>query len=157
MSMTIRAELRYGYNLGGDENGWEFAEVDDEYGTTPTVPWWDEDGESLGEQAEEQLFRAVGFTGADWNAPDYGERRRAAAAKIGVELESTGHEGTRVLIVAKGRKYHSSPSDVTELDPAAMGAAADEAANEALASAVKVLGITPKQEKPAWLLTCYYG
>jgi hypothetical protein len=156
--MTIKAELHYGYDLGdANGEGWQFAELGGEYDSTPTVSWWDEDGDDFAEQAMEQLLRAAGFTETDWRAVGYYDRRRAAEATIGVAFEHTGYEAARTLIVAKGREYGAYTSDVTELDPAAMGAAADEAANEALANALKVLGITPKQEKPAWLLTCYHG
>lgn len=158
MGITVKAELRYGYNLGDDESGWEFAEVsDDEYSTTPTVDWWNEDGDGLSEQAEVMLLASVGFTETDWRADGYWDRKRAAQNLLAVEFESTGYEGGRTLLVAKGREYHAYSSDCTELDPAAMGAAADEVANKALANALQVLGITPNQTKPMWLLTCYYG
>jgi hypothetical protein len=157
--MTIQAELHYGYNLGDPDNGsgWEFAEVTDEYAETPALPWWDEDGDSFGEQAMTQLLTAAGFTETDRRADGYHQRRRDAEERLGVEFENTGYEASRALLVAKGTERTAYTSEVTELDPAAMAAAATEAMDGALAEALRVLGITPAQTKPAWLLTCYYG
>lgn len=157
MGRTIKAELHYGYNLGDDEDGFQFAEVDEEYGITPTMPWWDEDGDDLAEQGKEQLLRTAGFSYDGPHDDAYYDRYRAAMANLGVTFERTGYEGGMTLLVAAGREYTAYTGDHTEIDPAAMNTAADAAADEALATALQALGITPKQDKPAWLLTCYYG
>lgn len=159
MGRTIRAELYYGYSLGDDENGWEFAEVDDEdYSSTPTMPWWDEDGDELSDQAMGVLLAASGFTETDSSADGYYGRRREAEAALGVTFEATGYQGGRTLLVAASREFAADCGESVEIDPALMSdATTNAAADEALANALRVLGITPKQEKPAWLLTCYYG
>lgn len=159
MGMTIQAEMHYGYNLGDTDRGtgWEFAEVTDEDAGTPALPWWDENGDSFGEQAMTQLLAAAGFTETDWRADGYYQRRREAEDRLGVEFENTGYEGARTLLVAKGTERTAYTSEATEIDPAAMTATATEAMDAALAEALRVLGITPSQPKPMWLLTCYYG
>lgn len=157
MGMTIRAEISYGYSLGDDYgDGWEFAEVDDD--GEPTVSWWDEDGDSFDEQAMEVLLIRSGFDEPGWPRADgYYDRLRDAKARLGVEFVSTGYEGARTLLIASGTKRATFTSGAVEIDPVAMAGAATEAMNEALADAQRVLGITPNQSKPAWLLTCYYG
>lgn len=154
MGMTIRAELNYGYvicDFHGD--GYQFAEVDV---GEPTATWWDGNGDSFDEQAMTYLRAAAGFTETEWSERYY-DRMCEADEKIGVEFEHTGYEGGRTLLVAKGRKHDTEPSGTTMIDPVFMGAATDGIANEALSNALRTLGITPRQEKPAWLLTCYYG
>jgi hypothetical protein len=160
MGMTIQAELHYGYDLGDNENGngWAFAETSGEYDETIALPWFDEGGDSLGEQAMDQLRKAAGFIETDWRADStYFDRRRELDAQLGVEFQNTGYEGARTLLVAKGIEITAYTSEVELIDPALLAAGATDAMDQALANALQVLGITPKQEKPAWLLTCYYG
>jgi len=157
MGMTAKAELHYGYHLGDEESGYEIAEVDDDaFGTDLTVPWWDEDGDSFDEQAMAVLRASVGFTETEYSEGFY-ERQREADARLDVEIERSGYQGGQFLLVVKGRELGAEAGDVVELDPAELTAKVDEAADAALADALRTLGITPKQEKPAWLLTCYYG
>ncbi len=159
MGITVKAELHYGYNLGDSEtDGWQFAEVsDEEYNGTPTMPWWDEDGDGLAGQAEKVLLAAVGFTETDWSADGYFDRQREAKARLGVAFEITGYEGGRTLIVASGTERTAYSSEATEIDPAVLASTTTDAMDRQLADALRILGITPKQDKPAWLLTCYYG
>lgn len=154
MGMTIKAELHYGYEIYDADSGWLITEAG-EFGEFEPA-WWDEDGDGLGEQIMEQLVRAAGFTETS-GADDYWSRRWEVERDLPVEVEHSGYEGRQLLLVVKDREFSADAGEAEVIDPAVMSAQADEAANALLADALRTLGITPKQEKPAWLLTCYYG
>jgi len=165
MGRTIKASLAYGYTLGGDDGGWEFHEVygDDEYeqGYGPKLDWYDSDdegGEGFQEQAMTRLLATAGFTETDWRADGYYERRWEAEKRLGVQFERTGYEGgDLLLIVRQEEEFDAYCGDVEEIDPGALTAVGNADADALLAAALQALGITPNQEKAAWLLTVYYG
>lgn len=155
MGMTIKAELHYGFTIYDADGGWEIAEAG-EFGEY-TPDWWDEDGDDTGEQITTQLLKASGFTETYGEAEDYWSRRLDAEDSLPVELEHSGYQGGQLMLVVKDREYSAYAGDATTIDPAEMAAQNDEVANAHLADALRTLGITPVQSKPAWLLTCYYG
>lgn len=141
------------------EVGWHFAEYDeDQYRIT--LPWYREGDEedSFFEQAEERLLAEIGhFTETDWQADGYFERKHAAEERIGVTFESYGSYdyGGRILAVYE-TSVNWGCSGV--LDLAALAAQpATEGWDDKLAAAISALGITPKQERPGWLLCAMYG
>jgi hypothetical protein len=167
MSVTVRATLAYGYFLGGSESNWEFQEVygDDEYedGYGPKLDWYasnddEEDNDSFQDQALARLLTAAGFIETDWRAEGYHSRKAEAERRLGVRLERTGYEGGDLLLIARQEEeFGVYVGDVEEIDPAALPSIGNPEADALLTAALQTLGITPKQEKAAWLLTVHQG
>lgn len=156
MGMSASGILAYGYNLGGGD-GWEIAETG-EYGE-PALDWFDPEAEDTDfvTEAEKRLLAAAGFTETDWQVDGYFARERAAKAALGVEFESycSGDYSqyvlaTKVITVSWGEV---EPIDVTALQCEPV----ENHWDDRLRAAVSTLGLTPKQEKPAWLLCSYWG
>lgn len=158
MGTSTNAVLAYGYNLGGADAGWAFREVG-EYGEA-ALDWYDpeaEDDEGFASAAAARLLASVGFTEKWGDNPDgnYFERERAAAKSLGVELESYCHgEYPMYVLAAKVITVYRGGAEI--LDPAELAKIPPEW-NERLAAAVTALGITPTQERPAWVLVSYWG
>jgi len=156
--------LVYGYDLGGGEDdGWKVREAG-EYGEL-RVPWLpDPDTEEATEdldipdEMKRCLLIASGFTETYEDGREgYFGRESEAEAALGIELESyCSGEYPMYILAAKVLTAHRGDCDVLDLaalsDPATL-AAYDQKLNAALA----VLGITPVQDKPAWLLCSYWG
>lgn len=159
MGMSTSAKLIYGYRLRADEDGWQVKEVHPEdsdlYGLT--LDWLGEDDDDFQGKAEERLMAAVGYEEGDYAAdPDaWRQRRREAEAKIGVEFEAGGYEFGDLFLSAK--KHSAYLGELEVVDPAVLAAEASPEADEKLRAALAVLGLTPTQEKPAWLLTACRG
>lgn len=158
MGNSSSAYLMYGYSLGGDGE-WEIEETD-EYGEIDIdrVPWAaeNEDGDcDIVEQAERRLLVATGFSETDWQVDGY--KRKRAVAKLGVAIESycSGDYPMYVLTntVLTAHQGHVTAIDFVELAKKV----ADGGWDQKLAGALRVLGITPKQEAPKWLLCSYWG
>lgn len=155
MGMSTNAMLAYGYNLGGDDLGWNVQQVDADGLLKVDWPALDDDG--FQEAARQVLLASVGFTETDWRADGYFDRQRAAEARIGVKIDSHcsgDYPGwflaTRIITVYRG--------DVSAVDFAALNAqAASENWNGRLAKALEALGLTPTAEHPQWLLASYWG
>ncbi|MEV7013337.1 hypothetical protein [Streptosporangium sp. NPDC051022] len=149
--------LAYGYALGGAD-GWNISEVDEYDGIDPTkITWYDEDNGDFTEQAEKQLLAASGLTETDWRVDGYFARKREAEASLGVEFYGHGYDGGPMYaLVTKTITVEWGESKVLDL-PALMAAPAEHGWDDKLAAALTVLGITPTQEKPGWLLCAYYG
>lgn len=154
MGMDSKARLVYGYALGGDEDdeGWAISEAS-EYGEWE--PDWMGDDDVIS-AAETKLLESVGFTETDWEADGYFDRKREAEARLDVKFVPHGGQfacwalATHVVTVEWG--------EVAELDLAELMAARVEGDWDAkLAHALAVLGITPKQGRPSWLLVAAYG
>ena len=157
MGTTIKAELSYGYRLQGGDGDWLVREVhpddSDEWGLN--LDWFNEDEDSFDEAAKRRLLASAGFTETDYNADGYYDRQRAAEDRLGVVLERTGYEANDLLLVTK--QIGAYLGEAETIDPAVLAAEAGSEANERLRSALAVLGLTPTQEQPAWLLTAYRG
>jgi hypothetical protein len=165
MGQSTNAVLAYGYDLGGEEGEWKFAEYDkDTYELR--LSWFDdsndtgEDDEAGGfiEQAEARLLAEVGgFTETDWQAEGYFARQREAEARVGVEFESyCSGDCPMYVLAAHVITVHRGDSKL--IDPAELLAQPEtEGWDAKLAAAVEALGITPTQGKPGWVLVSYWG
>lgn len=165
MGQSTNAVLAYGYDLGGDEGEWKFAEFDqDTYEIR--LPWFvdsddtGEDDEAGGfiEQAEARLLAEVaGFVEADWQSEGYFDGKREAEALLGVEFESyCSGDCPMYVLAAHVITVHRGDSQL--LDLAALANAVGVSDWDAkLDAAIKALGITPTQAKPGWVLVSYWG
>ena len=157
MGTSTNAVLAYGYNLGGSESEWAVHEAG-EYGEL-NLDWHGEEAEEgFAEAAEARLLAEIaGFTERWGDNPDgkYWERHGAAKSRLGVELESYCHsEYPMYLLATKVITVHRGDAEV--LDLKALTDTPPEW-DERLAAAVAALGITPKQERPGWVLVSYWG
>ena len=150
MSQSANAVLMYGYDLD-TADGWKVAETG-EWGEL-AAPWYDEDSDlDSVEQAVKVLYDAIPGApecDSDWN------RREAVKEHYGVWLE--GHcsdSHTMYALVAfenTARRGYPELIDWRQLDEQRTR----EDWDGKLARAFGALGITPKQERPAWLLASY--
>lgn len=150
MSQSTNAMLMYGYDLDAAD-GWKIAEAG-EWGEL-AAPWYDEDSDldSI-EQAVKALYDAIP------DAPDveYGwQRDELVKEHYGAWFEGHCSDSyTMYALVAfedTARRGHPELIDWRELDEQRNR----EDWDAKLARALEVLGITPKQERPAWLLASY--
>jgi hypothetical protein len=156
MGTTIKAELSYGYRLQGGDGEWFVREVhpDDSDLWGLNLDWLD-DEDAFDDVAEKRLLASVGFTETDYTADGYFERQDAAKVRLGVALERTGWEAGDLLLITK--QIGAYCGEAEPVDPAVLAAEAGSDADARLRSALAVLGLTPVQEQPAWLLTAYRG
>jgi hypothetical protein len=153
MGSSADGILAYGFNLGGDESGWEVREAN-EFGGLE-LDWFDpdeDDGDAFTDAAKERLLAAAGFTETDWAAAGYFDREREAELRVGVTFEHHGYED----YILAARRFTVGQGDTKTIDPAALASNLADADTK-LTAALATLGITPKQEKPAWLLCASYG
>lgn len=158
MGQSTDALLVYGYHLGGGD-GWEIEGLG-KYGELPALDWYDpEDGDDFQEAVERRLLaQLAGFTETwDTGGEGFYERERAAKARLGVKIE-THCSGSypMYLLIAKGVTAYRG--DIEPIDFAELAAEVrDKGADEKLRAALEALGITPKQERPGWLLCSFWG
>jgi hypothetical protein len=160
MGQSTNGILAYGYDLGGEEGGWKVREAG-EYGEL-TLPWLPdpeaEEDYDLEELLERRLLDASGFTETYEDGREgYFGRESAAKAALGVELESycMGDYPMYVLATKVLTAYRGDCDviDMAELSRPEILAGWDTKLSAALAA----LGMTPVQEKPAWLLCSYWA
>ncbi|WP_328934170.1 MULTISPECIES: hypothetical protein [unclassified Streptomyces] len=158
MGQSTDALLVYGYHLGGGDGGWELQGLG-EYDELPELPWYNEDSEDFQGDAEQLLLaQLAGFT-ETWESggEGYFAREREAKARLGVTFEthcSGSYPG--YLLIAKGITAHRG--DVESIDFAELTAEVQQAdADAKLRAALEVLGLTPKQERPGWMLCSFWG
>jgi hypothetical protein len=153
MGQSTNGMLVYGYNLGDPDGGWEIAEADEDGAWEPD--WQGDD--SFTEAAEARLLASVGLTEEPWVADGYGERRRAARTRLGVEFESYC-SGEYPMWLLAARTITAYRGVCKEIDFADLDRQRAEGGwDNLLAHAIGVLGITPKQATPRWLLVSYWG
>jgi hypothetical protein len=155
MGSTARACLAYGYDLDTSED-FRAAQVD-EYGA-PDLPWYDdeEQDDDEGERGfVEQLFNHLYSQIPNPVPAEYDFRRQQVAeGYYGITVESSGYcENPGDLLVAKGSERdvawaEAMPLDVTELECRPV----EEGWDAKLDAALTVLGITPTQPAPQWLV-----
>jgi hypothetical protein len=152
MGVSTNGILAYGYALGGPEDGWAIAEAG-EYGEW-TPEWADDD---LVGDAERHLLVSVGFTEDDWRADGYHDRRKAAQARVGVELEMyCSIDYPMYALVAHATTVYQG--DAKKIDLAALERQRDEEGwDSRLRAALDALGMTPEQQAPGWLLLSFTG
>ncbi|MER7213170.1 hypothetical protein ABT340_39420 [Streptosporangium sp. NPDC000239] len=159
MGSAPEATLAYGYALGGAD-GWDLVEVDEYDGIDPAkVTWYDEDSEDdfMGQAEKRLLATLLGFTETDWRVDGYFAREREAKSSLGVKFYGHGYDaGQMYALVTKTITVKWGESKVLDL-PTLMAEPAERGWDDKLAAALTALGITPKQERPGWLLCAYYG
>lgn len=162
MGQSTNGMLVYGFDLGSNESEWKVREVG-EYGAL-AVPWFDETDEDS-EPADDfetlavrRLLDASGFTETYEDGREgYFGREREAQEALGVEFESYC-SGDYPMFVLAAKVLTAYRGDCDVLDLAALSDPATLAAyDEKLTAALAALGLTPVQEKPAWLLCSYWG
>jgi hypothetical protein len=154
MGSTASAHVAYGYDLGGKEDF--LAEPRDEYGS-PVLPWCNDNSE-LTEQAEALLLKETGFseTWSDEN-PGYFQRLAAARQQVGVNFEFSGHaDYCGWILIATGSERSVDWAKSMAVDPDQVSRPHAEW-DAKLAAALRVLGITPSQAGPRWLVFPSYG
>ncbi len=162
MGRSSDAILAYGYDLGGGDEEWKIHQTD-EYGSIrpDQFTWYDEDDEDGSvefiEQAENRLLVASGFTETDWEVDGYFARKREAKERLGVKFRTyCSGEDSMYVLAAKVITVSWGDSELLDL-PALMSEPAENGWDEKLRAAIEVLGITPKQEQPGWVLCSYWG
>lgn len=157
MGVSTSAKLIYGYRLK-TEDDWLVKEIhgpdSDEWGLN--LPWLVE-SDDFQDKAEERLREAVGYVEGDFNAdPDgWRQRLREADAKVGVKFEAGGYEYGDLFLATK--TYRADLGEVEAVTPGGLLVMSGPTANDRLRRALEVLGVTPLQESPAWLLTACRG
>lgn len=151
--------LMYGYDLGGNE-GWKLREAG-EYGEL-ALHWYDNttdegaEAEFVAEAMRRMLAEIVGFTETDELADGYHERARAAEEALGVVIQHVWTwEVTYYVLAARVVDASDAPEpvDFDQLERDRIELRFDDR----LQAALDALGITPAQERPAWLLSSFYG
>lgn len=167
MGSSPRAHLAYGYALGSD-NRLDVRERVGDYGRDLTVDWWksyddedydpdaDEDETSVTSQIYRRLFEAI----PDGPAIEYSYQRESHVEQhYGVKLSYPGAEGSSgYVLIAVGSEKSVDWDEVMTLD-------VDELRDRPftaqwqlkLANALSLLGITPIQDGPRWLVFPSYG
>lgn len=157
MGTSTNAILVYGYDLGSDEE-WR-VEGAGEYGELPPLEWYDEDSEDdFAEQAQNRLLAVLaGFTETDWQADGYYDRQREAEQRLGVEFAYyCSGEYPMYILAAKVITVHRG--DIKVVDPPSLVQDPLKSDwNDKLNVAVAALGLTPKQQRPEWLLCSYWA
>jgi hypothetical protein len=159
MSESTDGILAYGYNLGGEEDGWQIAEAG-EGGWDWAPEWYDTENEDFPDgfvaAAWSELLVATGLmTEADWDADDRYERQEAAKKRLGVEFVTFCSDSAPMYVLAAhevtAARGHVQEIDFADLDRQRVAGDWDVK----LDRAIKALGVTPKQDRPAWLLVSY--
>lgn len=167
MGVTTNGILAYGYNLGGDDSGWEIEQAG-EFGDWEP-PWpnhdptadpdaQDEDEDrDLPEDARSALLTAAGFTETDREAQGYWDRHRDAEQRVGVELITyASPQYPLYVLAAHSITAHRGYFETIDF-PALELQRVAEGWDTKLVSALDVLGMTPRQQSPAWLLLSYWS
>jgi len=150
MGQSTNAMLMYGYDLDTTD-AWKIVEAG-EWGEL-SAPWYDEDSdlESV-EQATKALYDAI--PGAPEVEDDW-QRDEPVKEHYGVWFEGhcSGSYTMYALVAFENTAARGYPEliDWRGLDEQR----GREDWDGKLARALEVLGITPKQERPSWLLASY--
>jgi hypothetical protein len=156
MGSDPEARLGYGYDLGSGDATWKLANAP-EYGL-PELPWLVDD--DFTESLADHLLATIGeFTETDFRAEGFFKRKEAAEQRVGVRLDRSGTwDYTGHLLVAINSRQAVEWSDSMKLDLTYMTGEGRLAKWDAkLAAALSVLGLTPTQERPQWLVYPFYG
>lgn len=152
MSEVAKAHLAYGYDLGGDNDGWKVTGADRD-GTYDFE--WSDGGETFPEDATNALIIATGFTETRDDSDDWYLRRREVEMGLPIEVVRSGHyDYPGWLLIAVGSCRSVEWTETMIISPAIEappGWAAD------LAVALASLDITPKQVHAQWLMFASYG
>lgn len=149
--------LAYGYYLGGEEDGWKIKNLG-KYGEW--LPSWlerdeidDPDDIDIIDECEKRLLVVLGeFTETDWRAEGYYERKRAAEARSGVEIQFCSHHDYPGYILGAGGESVGDYGLMAVDLPGLADRKIKEGWDDRLRRACEALGIEPEQEQPQWLL-----
>ena len=156
MSTSTDGLLVYGYDIGGEDEGFAFEEF-----TEGSSPAWfdpdDEDGEGAITRFKVALRRASGFTESYEDGQEgYFTREREADDALGVEFVEHCSDGCPMYFLAafhlRAARGYPEALDLAELGRRA----ADEGWDARLAGACRLLGLTP-EGRPGWHLASYWG
>ncbi len=153
MGTSTNAILAYGYDLGGGEDEWKVREVDED--GLLDLPWYSDEDMDIMDAATDVLRTAAGWVDGDYGAPGYFEQRQAIDDQVGVEIKDYC-SGDYPMYLLSAKTITVRRGDAKLLDLAGLQAETDTY-DERLRAACEVLGITPTQEKPAWILVSYCG
>ena len=157
MGTSTDAILAYGYDLGGPEDEWRVEQLNDD--GELQLDWFNPEADDADfvEAAAGQLLTAAGFTETDYKAAGYFARKRTAQERIGVEFNSYC-SGDYPLFLIATKRITVARGHIAQLDLAALAAEVKTNGwDDKLHAALTVLGLTPKQDKPGWLLCSYWG
>lgn len=154
MGVSTNGILAYGFDLGGGDGDWKIQEAG-EYGEW--TPEWANGEDTTVTCAEAKLLESVGFTETDWRADGYFNRQRNAEARVGVEFKSHCSDSCKMYVLA-ACTVTAHRGSAQEIDFAALEQQRlAEDWDGKLKRACEVLGITPNQSEPKWLLVSYWG
>jgi Ni,Fe-hydrogenase maturation factor len=155
MTTSTDAVLVYGYNLGGDAQGWLVAEAGELGEWNP--PWLKPDDEiGIVDAAEVALLASVGFTEDYGWSVGYYDRQREALARVGVWLV-THCSGEAPMYFVAAHEVTVSRGDVEVLDLHDLERRRQEEDWDGkLQRALATLQIN-LNATPAWLLASYWG
>lgn len=153
MGQSSTGLLYYGYDLGGEDRGWNLANLST-YDEPPTVPWWtyDEDDEdnSFADALTVELYRKYLGREVDWAWDSEAEKQ--LKVEHGLMVETYGHYDYPGHVLATRRFVaYGYGSEIIELDG---GSTERESARVLLA--LEHLGLTPIG-KPGWVLASSFG
>ncbi|WP_125789773.1 hypothetical protein [Amycolatopsis sp. WAC 01375] len=151
MGNSPHGMLAYGYDLGGGDAGWYISNLT-ESGQLD-LSWHFDEYDDFVEHAEKRLReRIAGFAETDWTVEGYRERRDAAHDTVGVTFTAHGdiQQPSYALAAHVIDVSWESPAQVrfADLERRRLSRNWDGR----LARALRVLEITPRQQRPAWLL-----
>lgn len=158
MGTSASAKLIYGYDLGGDNNGWKIQQAD-EYGCldTDAIDWITDDDFYFAGAAEERLLASIGFTDTNWRADGYHGRLSEAKERLGLDIVFYSHHDNSMHALA-AHVIEQGWSEGLVLDLPALAALPEANGWDAkLAAAIEALGMTPTQTRPGWILCAEYG
>lgn len=127
MGRYASADLAYGYDLGGEDYGWKFAEP--EFVLDRLI------GEERDEDFEEEVTDLLSIH---------------EVLGVGLVIYGTSDYPGYMLVV---RPHHHAGDFTPELIQISI----DHSASMKLDKALKALGIIPTQAEPSWILAPYYG
>lgn len=155
MGTSTNAILAYGYDLGGSD-GYLVDEAS-EYGGLPDAWYANEADHEFQEEAERRLLVSVGFTETNWQAPGHFARKREAEQRCGVEI--VAHcSGDYPMYILAAHRLTVRRGDVEQLDLEELQTdPVTQGWDDKLRAALVALGLTPKQQEPAWLLCSYWN
>jgi hypothetical protein len=155
VSTSTDGILAYGYDLGGDEGikvveGGKYGDIDE-----LDIPEVDDEHEYYGGLADRlllKLYRAI----PDAPPVEYGWHN-LTQAHYGVTLahHCSADYADWILATVDFSASRGRPETIPIAELEARRVAEDW--DGKLAHALSVLGLTPTQEKPAWLLASYWG
>ncbi|MEU6719772.1 hypothetical protein ABZ897_50670 [Nonomuraea sp. NPDC046802] len=143
--MDVEAILAFGYDLGA--NGTRKLQEADQFGRLPGIAWYDADTEHPTEDAEPYLLTAAGVEYSSGS-----DLVKLLKDHLGVWFVSYGWvDEPKYLLAACTLKCdwddEAQPIDLAKLDEQVVQHELDTK----LANALELLGVTPTQQRPAWL------